>query len=134
MYEIDGNSLTFNDIIIKNDNDIIIRKSIVQSGNTGTVEYGVDPSVYGGVDESIDIALTESIIVKVNDNTNEIKYIKLKFDNYYEKNEVYNRDEIDNSFEDVNLEIVDLKEDVLELETDNTSNKERLDDVEKFSK
>ena len=130
LYEIDGKSLTFNDVIIKNDNDIIIRKSIVQSGNTGTVEYGVDPSVYGGVDESIDIKLTDSIIVKVNDNTNEIKYIKLKFDNYYEKNETYNRDEIDNSFKDVNLEIVDLKKDVLGLETDNTLIKERLDDVE----
>ena len=118
-------------------------ESIVFSGNTGTVEYSVDPSVYDGGLESIDITLTESILAKLNSLSNEVKLIKLNFNNYYTKDETYNRNQIDNMFDNVDTDVSGLRTDldiltndveiiedrVTDLEIDNATN---IDDIGKL--
>jgi len=80
---------------------------MTQSGNTGSVEYAVDPSVYDSEYESLDPSLTESILSKLGENSADIKLLSLKFKDYYTIEEVdglildtqeftYDRDTIDN--------------------------------------
>jgi len=80
---------------------------MTQSGNTGSVEYAVDPSVYDSEYESEDPDLTKGIRTKLGENSANIKLLSLKFKNYYTIEEVdglildtqeftYDRDTIDN--------------------------------------
>ena len=53
IYELEGVLYKLNDILIKNGTDYIRRKAIIQGGNTGTLNYSVDPSVYSGDADTI---------------------------------------------------------------------------------
>src|SRR5690554_2808763 len=106
-YEYDDVVFTYHDLLIKDGNDVIRKGAMTQSGNTGSVEYAVDPSVYDSEYESLDPSLTESILSKLGENSADIKLLSLKFKDYYTIEEVdglildtqeftYDRDTIDN--------------------------------------
>lgn len=75
-YEYGNVEFTYHDLLIKNGNDVIRKGAMTQSGNTGSVEYAVDPSVYDSEYESVDPSLTESILSKLGE-LNEDKQDKL---------------------------------------------------------
>ena len=108
---------TYKDLMIINNGEVIRRRSIVQGGSSGTVEYSVDPSVYKGAFEQVDVSITEGIIAQLGENTNEIKLLWLNFENYYTK------EEIDIMFNDINVNIEDFEIRITELEVDNVINK-----------
>src|SRR5690554_4552074 len=106
-YEYDNVEFTYHDLLIKDGNDVIRKGAMTQSGNTGSVEYAVDPSVYDSEYESEDPDLTKNIKTKLGENSANIKLLSLKFKNYYTIEEVdglildtqeftYDRDTIDN--------------------------------------
>ena len=91
-YEYDNVEFTYHDLLIKDGNDVIRKGAMTQSGNTGSVEYAVDPSVYDSEYESLDPSLTESILSKLGENSADIKLLSLKFNDYYTIEEVDNKD------------------------------------------
>ena len=77
-YTYDDIEFTFNDLLIKNYDEITIRKAILTTTNTATLNYSVDPSVFESEFEELDISLTQSVLHQTNENTTDIKIL---FDN-----------------------------------------------------
>lgn len=134
-YEYDNVEFTYHDLLIKDGNDVIRKGAMTQSGNTGSVEYAVDPSVYGSEYESVDTSLTESILTKLGENSADIKLLSLKFNNYYTIEEVdglildtqeftYDRDTIDNKDTEVLQEAKDYTYSQVEIVMNKENNLE----------
>src|SRR5690554_2925062 len=131
-YEYDNMEFTYHDLLIKDGNDVIRKGAMTQSGNTGSVEYAVDPSVYGSEYESLDPSLTESILTKLGENSADIKLLSLKFNNYYTIEEVdglildtqeftYDRNTIDNKDANTLQEAKDYTYSQVEIDNKDTA-------------
>src|SRR5690554_6142182 len=131
-YEYDNVEFTYHDLLIKVGNDVIRKGAMTQSGNTGSVEYAVDPSVYGSEYESVDPSLTESILTKLGENSADIKLLSLKFNNYYTIEEVdglildtqeftYDRNTIDNKDANTLQEAKDYTYSQVEIDNKDTA-------------
>ena len=70
-----GKEFTFNDVLIKLNDEILIKKAIFTVENTSTLNYSVDPSVFESEFEGFDISLTESVVHNTNENTTDIKIL-----------------------------------------------------------
>src|SRR5690554_3024324 len=131
-YEYDNVEFTYHDLLIKDGNDVIRKGAMTQSGNTGSVEYAVDPSVYDSEYESLDPSLTESILTKLGENSADIKLLSLKFNNYYTIEEVdglildtqeftYDRNTIDNKDANTLQEAKDYTYSQVEIDNKDTA-------------
>lgn len=111
LYEYDGETFTFNDVLIKLDDEILIKKAIFTAENTSTLNYSVDPSIYDSDFEGFDISLTESIVHQVNENTTDIKVLfKNNNDIFFDISELKKRVSI-NEDEILNLKEKDIEQD-----------------------
>ena len=140
-YEYGNVEFTYHDLLIKDGNDVIRKGAMTQSGNTGSVEYAVDPSVYGSEYESVDPSLTESILSKLGENSADIKLLSLKFNNYYTIEEVdglildtqeftYDRDTIDNKDAAVLQEAKDYTYSQVEIDNKDTAIMNKANNLE----
>lgn len=135
-----GKEFTFNDVLIKLNDEILIKKAIFTVENTSTLNYSVDPSVFESDFEGIDLSATESIVLKVNENTTNIKILFSNQNGIYydivelEKRVKQNEDDIaliqqKDIDQDNRLDVID--DDLIDLEvriSGNESEIERLDD------
>jgi hypothetical protein len=77
LFIYNGLELTYNDVLIKYGDELLVKKAIITSINTSTLEYDVDPSVYDSDIETIDIGIAESLILQANEMLEDIELIKL---------------------------------------------------------
>lgn len=67
LLEYGGFDFGYNDLLIRLNGDIIQKKSILRRGNTGTINYSVDPSVYDTKFEEVEFNLVEELLGVVNE-------------------------------------------------------------------